>query len=99
MVTCCARHSFQQSLKYCSSDCGLECVRAEVMQRRTFIIPLAFIRSIKKFNTCENVPPPNAFAAMEEIRNSFKVGLVCLWAFKDDSLWDDSILRWSQATH
>ena len=59
----------------------LECARVEKMQRRTFIIPLSFIRSIKKFNTCENVPPPNAFTTMEEIRNSFKVGLVCLWVF------------------
>ena len=76
---------------------GLECVRAEVMQRRTFVIPLPFIRSIKKFNASENVPPPNAFTTMEEVRNSFKVGLVCLWIFKDDSVWDDSVLRWSQA--
>ena len=41
-------------------------------------IRLPFIRTIKKFNTCENVPPPNAFTTKEEIRDSFKVGLVCL---------------------
>ena len=38
---------------------GLKCVRAELMQRRTFTISLPLIRSIKKFNTCENVPPLN----------------------------------------
>ena len=56
---------------------GLECVRAELMQRRTFI-SLPLIRSIKKLNTCENVPPPNPFTTMEETRYSFKVGLVYL---------------------
>lgn len=38
----------------------------------------AFHQDHKKFNTCENVPPQTAFTTMEEIRNSFKVGLVCL---------------------
>ena len=76
---------------------GLKCVRAELMQRRTFIISMPLIRSIKKLNTCENVPPPNPFTTMEEIRYSFKVGLVYLWVSKDDSVWDDSVFRWSQA--
>lgn len=48
-----------------------------------------------KFNICENVFLLNVFIIMEEIRNFFKVGLVYLWVFKDDFVWDVSVFRWS----